>query len=247
MGSKTTRLREAMTRSGLAVEQIAEMAGTNVKTVQRWASGRQVPYRTNRRVLAEILEVPVGQLWPELDRENAKELGDLVAVYPTRTDLPASTIAALTHSAQVHVDLLAYSATWLWDAVPRFGALLANKERDGTHVRLCLGDPDSEAVCRRGEEEGVGASVAARCHLALAYASPIIKDFGDSVRLHDTTLYASIFRFDDDILINWHLWGNAAAQSPLFHFKLGDRLGAATSILNSFEQVWRNSQSLGVG
>ncbi len=220
------------------------MVGTNAKTVQRWLSGRQMPYRTNRRLLADILEVPTRQLWPDLEREAAG-LNGLVALYPTRADLPASTIAALIHGAGTHIDIMAYSATWLWDAVPRFGDLLANKAREGVQIRLCLGDPESEAVAKRGEEERVGGNIAARCRLALSYAAPIIDEFDDSVRLHATTLYTSVFRFDGDLLVNWHLWGRPAAQSPLFHFNVKGQAGVAASVLNSFEQVWRSGQAVG--
>ena len=28
-----------------------------------------------------------------------------------------------------------------------------------------------------------------------------------SIHLHDTTLYNSIYRFDDELLVNTHVWG----------------------------------------
>ena len=40
---------------------------------------------------------------------------------------------------------------------------------------------------------------------------------GVQVRTHQTTLYASQFRFDDSMLVNNHTYGSWAAQSPVLH------------------------------
>ena len=36
-------------------------------------------------------------------------------------------------------------------------------------------------------------------------------------RQHGTTLYTSVFRFDDTLLVNTHAYGAAASHSPVMH------------------------------
>jgi hypothetical protein len=49
--------------------------------------------------------------------------------------------------------------------------------------------------------------------LTLRYFEPI----SDCIQLHDTTLYNSIYRFDDQMLVNTHVLGAPAAQNPVLH------------------------------
>ena len=50
----------------------------------------------------------------------------------------------------------AYAATWLWDSIPGFAELLAERSAAGIAVRVCLGERDrlwlavQEFVCTRG-------------------------------------------------------------------------------------------------
>jgi hypothetical protein len=137
-----------------------------------------------------------------------------------------------------------YAALWLWDAVPGFLDCLQQKiARDAT-VRLCLGDPDSEAVMLRGQEEGIEGALAGRCRLAATYARPIHEADGNAVRLSDGTLYASMLRFDDDVLLNTHLWGSPAGDSPVLHFRRQGDHGIAAHAIRSFERIWAAAQPL---
>ena len=57
------------------------------------------------------------------------------------------------------------------------------------------------------------------------------------VRLHRTVLYNSIYRADDQVLVNQHTYGIPAAQAPMFC--LCDADGEmAVLYLDSFERVW---------
>ena len=111
-------------------------------------------------------------------------------------------------------------------------------------IRMLLGDPGSEAVARRGQEEGVGDSLAARIRLSMAFLAPVFDVTGIQLRMHETTLYNSIFRFDDDILVNLHTYGAQAAQSPVMHVRriTGGRLFG--HYLESFERVWALARPL---
>jgi hypothetical protein len=60
-----------------------------------------------------------------------------------------------------------------------------------------------------------------RCYgeLSLAYLDEAIGIPGVELRLHTTTLYNSIYRFDGDMLVNAHAYGSPAAQSPVLHLR----------------------------
>src|SRR5579875_928603 len=127
------------------------------------------------------------------------------------------------------------------------GIYTTRRELPPATVRVCLGDPDSEAVALRGREEGIGDALAARCRLATSYARGIHDADSRAVRITGATLYASILRFDNDVLLNTHLWGNAAADSPVFHFRKDRNDGIAARAITSFERVWRTAQVLPEG
>jgi len=42
---------------------------------------------------------------------------------------------------------------------------------------------------------------------------------GCEVRLHSTTLYASLFRYDDEILVNPHAYGEPGSANPVLHLR----------------------------
>ncbi len=83
-----------------------------------------------------------------------------------------------------------------------------------------LGDPSSALVAQRGEEEGIGpGTVAAKVRNALSFLRPLAEQGLIEIRLHDTTLYNSIYRVDDQVLVNAHVYGNTAACAPVLHLR----------------------------
>ena len=240
--ARNQRLADAIVQRGWDNHALADAIGVDTKTVARWVTTARPPHPRLRRRAAEVLGVPVAVLWPEFSTP-ADGIGELVALYPTRAAVSPAMIQSLLAGATAHVDVLAYAGLWLFDAVPRFAELLVTKIEDGVAVRLCLGDPTSPAVRERGEEEGIGANLGARCELAITYATPIADADSGAVRISGATLYASILRFDDDLLVNVHLYGNPAAASPVLHVQQSDaKAGVARNVINSFERVWNAAQ-----
>jgi hypothetical protein len=66
---------------------------------------------------------------------------------------------------------------------------------------------------------------------------------GSLFRLHDTPLYNSIYRFDDDVLVNSHVYGILAAFTPVMHLRRVDG-GYFNTYLESFERVWASARPL---
>lgn len=244
--ARNQRLHDAIRQCGLRLEDLADEIGADPKTVERWITTGRLPRPASRQKLAEILAVPVAILWPDAPGV-AYGTSELVGIYTTRRELSPATISSLLDAATEHIDVLAYAALWLWDAVPDFAQRLAEKASGGVHVRVCLGDPDSDAVRRRGREEGIGDAIASRCQLALSYATIIQRADASAIRTSGATLYNSVLRFDDELLVNAHFWGNAASESPVLHFRRTADRGIASTVLRSFERVWEAAQPLSVG
>jgi hypothetical protein len=169
-------------------------------------------------------------------------MGEFVALYPHRGSVPHGLWTSLLDQARDSVDILIYAGLFFTDGTPDLAKVLIRKGDEGTRVRLLLGDPESEAVALRGAEEGVFDGVAARVRLSLTHLQDAIGRPGVDVHLHGTTLYASIFRFDETVLVNTHAYGAPASQSPVIHIQRvpGGRL--FDHYMSSFDKVWNESK-----
>ncbi|MFD2357318.1 hypothetical protein ACFSTC_60655 [Nonomuraea ferruginea] len=81
-------------------------------------------------------------------------------------------------------------------------------------MRILLGDPDSAEVAQRGADEESGDGLAAQIRNALVLYRPISGLDNVEIRMHRTVLYNSIYRADDEYLINTHVYGTRAKQRP---------------------------------
>jgi hypothetical protein len=63
-------------------------------------------------------------------------------------------------------------------------------------------------------------------------------------RLHSTVLYNSIYRADDELLVNPHVYGAAASQAPVMHLRRVAGGGMVRTYLDSFERVWSRARPL---
>lgn len=241
--ARNDRLHEAIRSNGRRLVEVADEVGTDPKTVERWITTGRLPRPASRQKLSEVLSVPESVLWPEAPGV-AHGATELVGIYTTRVELSPATVGSLLDAAIEHIDVLAYAGLWLWDSVPGFAARLGEKANEGVQIRLCLGDPDCQAVSLRGLEEGIGDGLAGRCRLALAYAETVRAADPNAVRTTQATLYNSVLRFDDEVLVNTHFWGNAANDSPVLHLRRQDGGGMASNALRSFERVWDAAQPL---
>jgi transcriptional regulator with XRE-family HTH domain len=239
------RLRNRIAAAGLALADVAAHVQVDPKTVERWITKDRVPHRTHRWKTAELLDTDETYLWPTVAddlRTTAASQAEFVTLYPSRGAVPEQLWSALLENAQSNVDVLAYAGLFLADGRPDLSNVLSAKADEGVSVRLLFGDPDSEAIRLRGDEEGIGEGMAARVRLVLTYLRDLLSASDVQVRLHQTTLYNSIYRFDDDMLVNAHVYGAPAAQNPVMHLQRvpGGRLFG--HYLKSFDKVWESAQ-----
>jgi len=107
-------------------------------------------------------------------------------------------------------------------------------------IRLALGDPDSPAVALRGEEEGI--DMAARVRNSLRIIEPLVGYPGIEVRLHATTLYASLYIADTELLANHHIFGTPASQAPVLHLRRAPGGFRFDRYARSFEKAWNDAR-----
>ena len=233
------RLKATLVACGVSAAEVAERVQVDPKTVERWITAGRTPYRAHRWAVAKLLDVDAGYLWPDAQDDKLVQgasAGEFVALYPNRGAVPASFWTDLVGDAREEVNLLVYAGLFWFDAYPDIVWNLLARADAGVRVRLLFGDPESEAVGTRGAEEGI--DVAARVRMALRLIAPLLGHDSVQVRLHATTLYTSIYRADDIMLANTHVYGAPAAHCPVLHLQRvpGGRLFAHYA--QSYERVW---------
>jgi hypothetical protein len=231
-------LRRAMFRARLSEEDLASRLAVDPKTVRRWIDGR-VPYPRHRLALADTLHSSERDLWPDLAPTSvtAAHPAEIVAVYPHRWAVPRDAWSQLFEDARHQIGILAYSSLFLAEDSGLLDAIAA-RAKARVEVRIALGDPDCPRVAERGTQEGIEDAMAAKTRNALALYRPLRDSGHAQIRLHRTVLYNSIYRADDDMLVNQHAYGIPAAHAPVFHLHRNPGTDMFGSYIASFERVW---------
>lgn len=238
-------LRRALADAHLTEAGVAARLDVDPKTVHRWVAGR-VPYPRHRTRIASLVGRDEGDLWPQLTVANVQAetpVIEILATYPHRWAVPRPVWQQLFSGARNEIGILAYAGLFLAEDTGIMRAL-AERARDGVRVRILLGDPDGTCVAERGSDEGVGESMAAKIRNALFHYRALQDVDGVEIRLHDTVLYNSIYRADDDLLINPHAYGIAASQAPVLHLRRAGDGDMASMYWKSFERVWSGASPM---
>ncbi|WP_174501726.1 helix-turn-helix domain-containing protein [Streptacidiphilus neutrinimicus] len=234
------RLRLAMTKRGVSPEALAAACEVDPKTVGRWLAGR-LPHPRHRWTASELLRADATEIWPQSTAAPAVSAGPdalVAATYANRASVPRDLWLRLLEHAERHVDVLVYSGTFFAQSNPHVAEMLATRARHGAQVRLCFADPMGQAVARRDQEEELDGTMAAKIRASLTYYRPLLGQDRCEVRLHDATVYASLFRYDDELLANPHIWGQPASANPLLHLRRAPARGWFDHYAASFDAVW---------
>jgi transcriptional regulator with XRE-family HTH domain len=236
------RLRAALLQRGVTPDKLAEHVGVDPKTVERWIRGRE-PYRRHRYSIASFLGVEEVYLWPDAlsrDQVAAASESEIVTVYPHRSEIPRDVLGRFFAEAEQDIGVLVYAGLFLSEdsGVQR---TLVDKAKAGVRIRMLFGDPESPAVAQRGADEGIDEAMAAKVRNALVYYKPLRKLESVEFRFHRTVLYNSIYRSDDSLLVNTHIYGLPAAHAPVWHFRKVPGGEIATAYMESFERVWESA------
>jgi transcriptional regulator with XRE-family HTH domain len=232
------RLRRAMLRSGYTVESLAEAADVVSKTAERWITGEVTPYPKTRYRVAALVGEDESYLWPQVVDHASLAGAELITTWPRRTDVPRHLWIELLRSAQRSIDVLAFAGLFLAEDHPEWLPELAVKASAGVRVRMLLGDPAGQQVTARDQEHSIAGGVSGRARAVLAYYQQMPE--ATEIRLHDSPLYNSVYRFDDEMLVNVHAYGILAAYTPVMHLRRVDGAFFST-YTESFERVWASS------
>ncbi|MGP3688566.1 helix-turn-helix domain-containing protein [Streptomyces sp. IBSNAI002] len=239
------RLRASISAHGATIQSVAARVGVDPKTVERWITADRTPHRSHRWKTATLLGVDEVYLWPTVARQaETASASELVTYYPHRGVVPMDLWSSLIDNAVSHVEVLVYAGLFLFDGHPDLAERLSGKARTGAQVRILLGDPTSEVIRQRGEEEGIGADLAARSRMTRRYLDAATATPGVEVRLHETILYNSIYRFDDDVLVNPHVLGAPAGQNPVLHFRYIPGGRSFRHYMRSFDYAWERGTAV---
>jgi hypothetical protein len=232
-------LRRAMADARMRDIDVAEALRVDPKTVQRWLGGR-LPQPRHRWGLADLLARHEFDLWPQL-AGSAPVGREVHATYPHRGAVPRDVWRQLFAGAEREIGILVYSGLFIAEDVDLL-RLIGDKAAEGVTVRIILGDPDSQHVTQRGAEEGIADAMAAKIRNAIVLYRRIADRDGVEIRLHPTVLYNSIYRADDELLVNQHVFGVAAAYAPVVHLRGSG--GMVETYVESFERVWSGATPL---
>jgi hypothetical protein len=97
-------------------------------------------------------------------------------------------------------------------------------------------------VQARGREERFGHGIESRCRLALMHYRPLLAVPGVEIRTHATTLYNSIYRADDQMLVSGHAYGVNAYRAPVWQLRRAEDGGLFDTYAASFDAVWATAR-----
>lgn len=233
------RLRHSLVAAELSVADLAGVTGVDSKSVQRWLTQDRRPHARTRARVCQVLNVDETYLWPELLSDGnavGASQSEHVQVWPSRSLIPGDVWQALLSQTTSHLDVLVYAAMHLVEAHDLPGHV-RRISAGGGQVRLLLGDSDSPVVAQRGVEEGLP-QVPGRCTSSLDYVRSLLDLPGVELRVHGTPLYASLYRFDESMLVNTHLYGAPAKDNPTHHLRRVPGGLMFARHLEAFTRVW---------
>jgi transcriptional regulator with XRE-family HTH domain len=239
------RFRATLADSSYDQQSLAEALGLDPKSVQRWITRDVTPRRSAAHKAARLLGVPAAWLWPDLETDRlSASRAEIVTLYPHRADAPRQLWLDLLSRATGRVWLFANASLFLPEENPESIEILRRKAAEGASVRILMADPDSDECVLRGAEERLFEAIPARVRMALTYYAPLAGAPGVDFRLQRTTLYNSIFVYDDQMLVNQHAYGVYGYMAPLLHLRQTEGGDFFAMYLASFERVWETSSPL---
>lgn len=238
------RLRAALHRAGLEVEDIATLAEVDVKTAQRWLNGRQPRGRYRTRI-AQSLGVAENELWPEADipTSGRDQRGEIIAAYAHTNDLDAPDWRGLLSAARERIDLLDYTLAHILDS-PGITEALKDKARAGCQIRILLSSRDSTHLALAEAEHGHPPSLtgipaaASDIDRALGRLQPLLGIPNLDARTFIASRFNTILRFDEQMLLTLHLYGLPPVSAPLLHLRRTGRDGLFEQFACHYDAIW---------
>jgi hypothetical protein len=195
--------------------------------------------------LADLLQADENTFWPQNGHEPeelaAPVLEHVQRVYAHRWQVPREVWWNLFSSAEQEIGILVYSGLFFTDDAGML-ELLKTQAKKGVNIRILLGDPTSQTVRQRGEEERIGGALAARARNALLLFHALREAEGVEIRIHSSTLYNSIYLTEKQALVNHHVYGFPAAKAPVLEIHNIQSPEMFSTYVNSFQHTWSEAR-----
>lgn len=241
---RNDRLREAMLNRGVTLPMLADHVGVDPKTVERWIAQGRIPYPRYRRTMARLLMQNETYLWPDAvtaKRKTELAKSELISVYPRRSAVPDNLWRDFVEQAVERIDILVYAGLFLVEQDRRYTDNLRAKAEAGVQIRVLLGNPTSPEIERRSTDESVSGVMASKIRQVVDRYAEVRDITNVAVRFHCTTLYNSIYRFDNQMLVNTHVYGLPAPHAPVLHLQQLSGGEFFETYADSFDRVWQTA------
>jgi hypothetical protein len=126
----------------------------------------------------------------------------------------------------------------------RFDRLLIDKAASECRIRIALANPDSLYVADRDDEESLGGTLSDRIRTTIDHFKPLFGVESIDLRFHQTRMYNSVFRGDDEMLVTPHLYGLKGYRAPLLHLRRLADDGMFDGFQAHFERVWEVTEPI---
>jgi phosphatidylserine/phosphatidylglycerophosphate/cardiolipin synthase-like enzyme len=244
-GMSNERLRSTLLESDYDERSLADEIGLDHKSVQRWITRDITPRRSTAHRAAKLLGVPAAWLWPDLGAEREPTShAEIVTLYPHRSEVPRHLWLDLLTAATQRIWLYANASLFLPEDNPESIDIIRRKAESGVEVRILMADPDSPQCITRGIEERLFDAIPARVRMALSYYAPLAGVPGVRFLLQKETLYNSIFVYDDEMLVNQHVYGMYGYMAPILHLRRIEGGDFFDMYIRSFDRVWEISSPI---
>jgi len=240
---RNERLRDAMAQAGVSTDALAAAIGVDPKSVWRWTNKGVIPRRVGFKArVADVLGVDESDIWPSRTpaaaSSNREVTEEVVAAWSHRADVPKASWWAVFATAETNIDLLGYAMQFLPEDHSRLDRLFLDKAAAGCRIRIALANPDSPHVAERDEEEGLGGTFRDRIRSTVDHYEPLFGVEGIDLRFHQTRMYNSLFRGDNQMFLTPHLYALKGYRAPLLHLRRSLDDGMFDGLMAHFDRIW---------
>ena len=243
---RNERLRALLLERGKTPDQLADAAQVDAKTVERWITKGRVPYRRHRFEVASFLGVDESYIWPDaLGRDEVAVVSEseVVAVYPHRSEVPRDVWGHLFSAAEQEIGVLVYSGLFLSEDAG-IQKILKDKAAGGCGCGSCSVTRTARSWPTAGKTRASATRRPPRSATRWRCTGRCGRAGGAEFRFHRTVLYNSIYRADDQVLVNTHLFGVTAPHAPVWQLRKLPGGELAGLYIDSFERVWETATPL---
>ena len=179
---------------------------------QRTPAVPPAPLR-GRRAARGGRDVPVaGRAGPRPGRQRLRERDH--QHLPAPLDRAVGPVAQLLRQRRAARSASSSTAACSSPRTPASSGSSARRPTQASACASCSATRTATSSPQRGADEGIDDLQAAKIRNAMVLYQPLRDIDGIEFRLHRTVLYNSIYRADDQLLVNTHIYGFPAAARP---------------------------------